>query len=275
MKLLIALSGVLGLLPMTSASAAPPVQVMVLGSYHFGNPGLDVNNAKADDVLTPRRQKEIQAVAAALAAWKPTAIMVEREAERSDLVDANFLRSSPADLTTKRDERVQIGYRLAWRLKVPVYAIDEKPRGSEPDYFPYERVQQFADTHGQADRIRRMTEISADTVRLIEQGQKTRSVADILAELNGPAALRRNVRSYYSLLDVGDGDAQPGAELNGLWFMRNAKIFAKVMKVARPGDRVLVIFGAGHSYWLRQLASETPGFTFVDPVPFLRRAVRK
>ena len=36
------------------ALAAPPVEVMVLGAYHFGNPGLDTNNIQVDSVLTPR-----------------------------------------------------------------------------------------------------------------------------------------------------------------------------------------------------------------------------
>ena len=40
----------------TSALAAEPapIEVMVLSTYHFDNPGKDVNNVKADDVLTPR-----------------------------------------------------------------------------------------------------------------------------------------------------------------------------------------------------------------------------
>jgi hypothetical protein len=44
-------------------AALPPVEVMVLGTYHFGNPGLDLNNMKADSVLTPARQRELAAVA--------------------------------------------------------------------------------------------------------------------------------------------------------------------------------------------------------------------
>ena len=38
------------------AFAAPaPVEVMVLGAYHFGNPGRDTHNIKVDTVLTPQR----------------------------------------------------------------------------------------------------------------------------------------------------------------------------------------------------------------------------
>src|SRR4051812_37581346 len=33
-----------------------PIQVMILGVYHFGNPGRDLHNVQAEDVTTPRRQ---------------------------------------------------------------------------------------------------------------------------------------------------------------------------------------------------------------------------
>jgi hypothetical protein len=61
-----------------------------------------------------------------------------------------------------------------------------------------------------------------------------------------------------------------------MWYLRNAKIFGKLMTVTNPGDRVLVVYGSGHNYWLRHFATETPGFRNVDPRPFLHKAtVRK
>lgn len=63
-------------LAQTPASSAP-AQVMVLGTYHFGNPGQDLHNMKADNVLTPKKQAELADVAARLARFKPTKIAVE------------------------------------------------------------------------------------------------------------------------------------------------------------------------------------------------------
>lgn len=74
------------------------------------------------------------------------------------------------------------------------------------------------------------------------------------------------------MLGIGDTESQPGAELNAYWYMRNAKIFGKLMKVVDPGDRVLVIFGTSHAYWLRHFAREAEGFEEVDPRPYLLRA---
>jgi len=32
------------------------------------------------------------------------------------------------------------------------------------------------------------------------------------------------------------------------------------MHVAKPGDRVLAVYGGGHGFWLRHFASLTPGY---------------
>ena len=84
--------------------------------------------------------------------------------------------------------------------------------------------------------------------------------------------LREQRAGYYGLLPIGAGDRQPGADLNAGWYLRNAKIFAKLAQVSAPGDRVLVVFGAGHGYWLRHFASTTEGFASVDPLPYLAAA---
>jgi hypothetical protein len=43
------------------------VRVLILGTYHFGNPGHDLHNMKVDDVRTPAKQMELADVAARLA----------------------------------------------------------------------------------------------------------------------------------------------------------------------------------------------------------------
>jgi hypothetical protein len=255
--------------------AGKPVEVMVLGTYHFGNPGQDLNNVEADDVTAPKRQAELQALADALARFRPTKIMVERVAKTPDLVDPNYASFTPATLRKTRDERVQIGYRLARQLNLPtVYAIDEQPGAGEPDYFPFGKVAAFANANGQSGQLEATMAEGAAYVRSIGEGQKTKSIGALLAEVNAPSATG-GISSYYELLKVGGVEEQPGAELNAMWYLRNAKIFGKLMTVVKPGDRVLVVYGNGHNYWLRHLASETRGYRNVDPVPYLKAAARR
>ncbi len=256
------------------AAEPAPVEVMVLGTYHFSNPGLDVVNVKSDNVLTPRRQRELQALAEVLAAYRPTKIVVERQAEGPSFADASYREFGPEMLATQASERVQIAYRLAHRLgHTDVYGFDEQPGEGEPSYFPFGAVQRYASEHGMADRIAAIMAEVQTMVGELEQAQASRSIPELLQTQNRAEQLRRaHGLAYYGLLEIGDGERQPGAELNAYWFMRNAKMFAKLGLIAEPGDRVLVVVGGGHKYWLDHLAELTPGYEVVDPMPYLERA---
>lgn len=102
---------------MAQTPAPEPVEVMILGTYHFGNPGQDLHNARIDSVLTPDKQRQLEAVAQGLARFRPTAVAVERvAADQASLLDQYYPAFAPADLLTNPDERIQVGYRLAHRL---------------------------------------------------------------------------------------------------------------------------------------------------------------
>ena len=72
------------------------------------------------------------------------------------------------------------------------------------------------------------------------------------------------------MLAIGGGTDWVGADLNAAWYLRNAKIHAKLMKLVKPGDRIVVLYGAGHNYWLRDLVRTTPGLVLVEPRSYLR-----
>ncbi len=255
------------------AFAAPPVEVMVLGAYHFGNPGLDINNVKADSVLTPARQQQLQRVAAALAAFRPTHVMVEMQSEAPDLGVAEFTRFGDAMLASEANEIVQIGYRTARLAGLKtVNGIDERPKAGEPDYFPFDKVQEAAEKFGQTAALDATNVPVKLWLKGFEAAQKTRSVGQLLVMMNTPGTAVYGMDSYYGILTIGDHDNQAGADLNAAWYLRNAKIFGKLMSLVKPGDRVLVVYGGGHGYWLRHFARETPGFRNVDVLPYLAKA---
>jgi hypothetical protein len=253
--------------------APEPVQVMVLAVPHLDNPGRDVHNATIDPVTTPDKQGQLARIADDLARFRPTAIAIERVApDPSTMIDAQFADYSPDWLLSRPDERVQIGYRLAALADVDrVYAVDEKDREGQPSYFPYGAVVAWAQTHEQAGELQAMGGVARAFLADMERRQRTETLGLLLAEVNAPDApmSSANVSMYYRFLQFGGGDDLPGAELNGRWYTRNAMIFAKLMQVARPGDRIVLMFGAGHAYWLRHFASTTPGFVLVEPTDYL------
>lgn len=63
-----------------AAKAAAPTKkarVLVLGVFHMANPGRDMFNLQVDDVLAPKRQKELSELAETLKKFQPTKIALE------------------------------------------------------------------------------------------------------------------------------------------------------------------------------------------------------
>ncbi|OSZ67105.1 hypothetical protein CAP39_11745 [Sphingomonas sp. IBVSS1] len=253
------------------------MQVMVLGTYHFGNPGRDINNMQADSVLTPQRQRELERVAEALARFRPTHVMVEMQSPEADLAIAEYRRFDAKMLASDANEIVQIGYRTARRVGLAaVQGIDEQPGPGEPDYFPYDKLDATAGRLGMAPLLQSLNAATGTWIKAFEAAQKTSSVGQLLMRMNDPRGPQASMDYYYSALAIGDRDDQVGADLNAMWYLRNAKIFAKLMLIAKPADktpaRVLVVYGGGHAFWLRHFARHTPGYVDVDVMPYLQRA---
>ena len=279
MKRLLALVASLSVAACTTASPVEEtttqpdaVQIMVIGAFHMGNPGQDVANAEVDNMLTDERQAEIAAVADALAAFKPTAVAVERITEAPDYIDPKYQAFTPDMLSENADERYQIAYRLANEAGVTrVYGIDEQPSDGEPDYFPFDALMAHAEETGQAEALQGQIADIQQLMADFSATQKDNSVAEMLLMFNSDGPLS-SPDFYYRTFTYDRGETQPGAELQAYWFMRNAKIFSKLAQVTKPGDRVVVVYGAGHKFWLDHFAENTPGYALIDPAPYLENA---
>lgn len=252
-----------------AAQPAAPIQVMILGSYHMGNPGLDTVNIEADDVTLPKRQLELAVLAEQLARFAPTKVAVEMVPTLDSFVIAAYEKFTPADLLNDRNEIAQIGFRLAKRMKHrAVFAIDEQSKTI--DYYPFDKVEAYANTNGQDAEIASLKTSWQALGAELEAMQKRSTVSQILRELNSVKAIASDQSQYTKMLRFGQGNDWVGADLNAAWYLRNAKIHAKLMKIAQPGDRIVVLYGAGHNYLLRDFVRTTPGFLLIEPRAYLR-----
>lgn len=241
------------------------VQVMVLGSYHFANPGLDLYNAEVDDVLSRQRQQEVAAVVDSLAAFRPTVVAVEARADdQPGRALPAYRRVLEPGAELRRNEIEQIGFRLARQLRLPqVVGVDA------PGQFPFEAVQAYAARAGRAAELQQALDSIGARTRAFEALARRASVGALLRHLNQPEVIRADHGWILQTLSYGAGADQPGAELVGHWMARNVAICARLAQVVRPGDRVLLLIGAGHSPLLRQCVQDMPGWQLVEPGPYL------
>jgi hypothetical protein len=266
MRLLIAVAA-LCLTPLVVTAAPPPIsaprpiEVMIVGVFHMSNPGHDLHNMQVDDVLAPKRQVEIAAIAGALARFKPTKVAVEWP---KDIVEERYPKYLAGTLPPSHNEVVQLGFRLTRAAGAQgAYGVDV-----DGD-FPYDKVQAYAEAHGRKgvlDALSEATdrELAADSRLLAGKG-----IAGTLRAMNDPVRLKSGNAFYRTALGVGGGGDQPGAELLTAWYRRNFLICANLLQLAQPGDRIVVFYGAGHAFLLRQCVSETPGFKLVEAGAYL------
>jgi hypothetical protein len=243
------------------AADAAKTQVMLVGTYHFSNPGKDLNNVKAVDVLAADRQRELAKVVTALARFAPNQVAVEWPAP---VVKERYAKFRDGTLPESRNEVVQLGFRLARERGLQtVHGLDV-----EGD-FPFEPVVAWAREHGRAGEIDALLAVGAKEVAQLSALQEQTSIGGVLRDLNTRESIERNHSFYPPTLTMGSGDDQPGVKLLSAWYTRNLAICARLLQEIKPGDRVVVFYGQGHIYLLQQCLREQPGVQLVDPLSYL------
>lgn len=230
---------------------------MVLGTFHFTQ-APDFNNATA-----PEQQAEIRTVVDSLSAFRPTKLALEWTRAEAARFDSLYTAYRAGRHTLTPNERQQLGFRLADRLDHDaVYPVDyKKPWGMDtvmayaqqhapwfPRYVEQWRSQMMAD----ADSLHRHASIGA-----------------ILRWYNQPRVLGRIQAIRMRTLEVGADSTHVGVQPVASVYTRNLRIFANLTHIAKPGDRILLIFGTGHSYFFREFVRDHPHMTLVDPLDYL------
>ena len=249
----------------------PPHQVLLLGTFHFQDAGLDEYKPEVDvNILSEERQGELQEVLAVLERFQPTHVAVEQLASRQATLDARYEQFLNDEVDLPANEVYQLGFRLARRLGHDgVHAIDAKRRHYEPFVDPDD----YAATHGQETLVNSPWYGHYLAAAEWEDRSKAHlSLGEILLNLNDPERIRLSHGVYMvGSFRVGLGDEYPGADGKTSWYNRNLRIFANILRLTEPsvtpadgGQRILVIIGAGHLPILRHCVETSPEVQLVE-----------
>lgn len=241
-------------LPADRLEGPPVAEVLVLGTYHMGNPGRDIFNMEADDVLAPKRQAEIRELLDVLIRFRPTKIAIEADSSSPKIEQYQEHLAGKYELG--RDERDQIGFRLGKDLNLPkIYGID-----ADGD-FPFLAVQDYAKAHGREKELKSLMAQAGKAVEEENEFLKSHTVLQMLLRMNSGEAVRQGLAGYALFAHFGEEYNYPGVRLLTEWYQRNMRIHTHLLNILEPGDRMLVIFGAGHLGLLRQAVEADPTLT--------------
>jgi len=244
---------------------AARAQVLVLGVYHMSNPGHDIFNMKADDVLAPKRQAEIAQLIEVLKKFHPTKIAVEAGVYE-DRIPKRYADYLAGKYELTRNEIDQIGLRLAKELgHKTVYPVD-----ADGD-FPYPRIVNYAKASGRSKELDAMNDEMGGAVKAENAYLASHTVLETLLYMNADDRFAENMGWYYRAAHFGEPGDWAGADLVSDWFRRNMRIFSNVVRLAdSPNERVLVIFGAGHLGWLQHDFASDPNLRLRKLAEFVK-----
>lgn len=241
------------------------IPVLVVGTFHFNYPNLDViktNYSDKIDVLTNPKKEEITQIVNYIKKFKPTKIAIE--ADSSWGATDKLRRYKKGELRDKRDERYQLGIRIAAELNLDtLFSIDAESLDGDLiqlDSIYFKKLFKDFDfaTH---DTIWGMYK------KWFEYEDRLPSRINLLEYLKRINS-REHHRLEYGAYLVGDFklDNQRGADILSIWwYNRNLRIFRKLQEITQnKSERILLIFGNGHAAVLRQLLESSPEYEFIE-----------
>lgn len=251
-------------------------KAMVLGVFHFSNPQTDSYKPKFEfNILEKKRQSELDTLLAKIAQYKPTKILLEWPRIKMDSITneryQNYINGS-FKVNDKTNEVYQVGFKLAKKLgHNRVYCSDASANwfGVELDWDNYDE-DAYLKSMGQYEKSNRY---DYESFYELNDSLKTiQTLTEHLISRNKPEQRLKDHQAYLtSTILEGAGDNYLGADGVARWYRRNLRIFANAYDFTdfENEERLLLVYGSGHVWQLRQFFMDSPDFDYVEPNEYL------
>lgn len=225
-------------------------QVLLLGSFHFHNPGLDVAKFEDANILSPKRQAEVMEVVEKIKQFRPDKIFVEIPVAGQSKLDSSFNQYKSGGQKLDASEIDQIAYRVAKELNHPgLYAVDYTGAN-----FPFDSLMQSATVAKQFEFLGMIKQTIEGVEKEFNESLKTKTVKEILLHHNSPEFVKMQVGIYFEFLIAGQKGNHVGSFLTSEWWRRNMIIYENVLKSLNgKEERILILFGSGHTALLEEM----------------------
>lgn len=252
----------------------PKAEVLLFGTFHFKDAGLDQYKPKFTvDIMSKKRQAEVETILDALEKFNPTKIIIERKPDYQPKLDSLYQAYLRDDFQLKANEIYQIGFKLAKRLgHQTLIAGDESGRGFKKwkpgDNQIFEaKIKRIIEEENLAESIASSYDNQYKKLyKHLDSLKTVMTLKDYLILENSNSLLSRKNGSYLlGEIGVNDGKEYPFAdELTGYWVNRNYRIFSNIRKsISSEKERVLVIFGSAHVGMIKPMVEASPEMKLV------------
>ena len=248
-------------------------EALLIGTFHFHNPGADVAQTKSFDILSETAQAELEQITDAIAKYIPDKIFVEWPYDEQAELDEKYqeyLAGKNAAWTSEfyqKNEIFQLAARTAKKLNhSKLYAMDYLDTS-----FPFDSIMQVIQTHEQQDLLgglmQMKTTFEGKFNALIDRGATLTEMVDYL---NQPELRAMDLGFYTNLLALaGDTNNFIGAYTAAEWYRRNIYMLSLIQKMTESGEKVMILGGSSHIAVFEHLLSLNPQWETKELVEIL------
>lgn len=254
-------------------------KIMILGTFHF-------NSEESTNIIkiqNENRQNQLKEIIKKISRFKPDKLCVElrpSEEEKHNELFQKFLHEPDLDLTkmlaeinirgadydisNPLDERIGFAFQLAMHNKINhIYGIDYYDGWTQPLVF-----EKAKENDALYEKLNESFMKFANEYRGMFAEEK--SIEEIYKFLNDKETNEfQHMTSFLPFNDVGTGECSAGVDFVASWYGRNLHIFSNLKHVCNNGDRVLVLYGAGHLKLLRDFINDSPDLDYVEALDYL------
>lgn len=226
--------------------------VLLVGTVHLDRPDNgDLFRPRIFDVFSDERQREIQKVVEVLQTFGPTQVALEILPEQADALNGDYAAYLKQTFTLTANERHQLGFRVACSAGLTgLQAVDwNQTVEGVPNLAELEQLDPVA-----FDRLMRAEQQKSEALEatLLEQ-----TYLSFLEQLNDKQAVEASHRTYRQLARL-DPATHVGARwVIQYWYYRNLLIANRILDLAEPGERILVLYGAAHLPLIQQFLDDS------------------
>lgn len=231
----------------------PKKEILLVGTFHYNNPGADVAKTKSFDILSEQSQRELAQISASIKAYNPTKVFVEWNYNEQNKLDSlyqlykeeNYFTNDSLSEFYLENEIFQLAFRVAKQNNLDkVYGIDYLETE-----FPYREAMKDIQSNNQVklqEQIEKsIAKFTRDFDNLIETGA---SLKELMLAMNTKEMRYASNNVHVNLISLaGSTDEFNGVYLASEWIKRNLYMWSLIQKNTSDSDeRVMVLVGSSH-----------------------------
>lgn len=248
--------------------------VLCVGTFHFAYQNLDVYKTEKEkqvDILSPKRQIEVEELVNYIAKFKPTKIIIEQEPNDSTMIN-RYKSYKKSKNKLGRNEIEQISFRLLDKFKLDTLYGADAGNIFYDLYYSKDSTNLRPTLNNIFSGWQNYNYKCNDPVcKLNDSLNKYQTelalkvnLLNFFKYINTDQSLNRNYGSYFDGEYFTQGQYRGADALAMEWYDRNLRIFRNIQRVTTSSeDRILVLFGQGHISILKHIFECAPNYRLV------------